>query len=99
MTDEISYKICGADFCSFSSFPSWDDFRRNTEFSILYQIVTLHPPYKTILALFKIFLKVHICQNLHPAAIKALPSCLFRIELENYFGLDFVFLYWMYLFQ
>lgn len=91
MTDGISYKICGADFCSSSSFPSCNDFRRNTGFCMLYQIVTLHPPYKTILALFLIIFKVHICQNLHPAMIKALPSYLFRTELENYFGLDFFF--------
>lgn len=66
---------------------------------MLYQIVTLHPPYKTILALFLIIFKVHICQNLHPAMIKALPSYLFRTELENYFGLDFFFLSWLYLVQ
>lgn len=33
-----------------------------------------------------------MCQNLHPAMIKALPRYLFRIELENYFELDFFLL-------
>lgn len=59
----------------------------DTGFCVLYWFVILHPPYEPFLALL-LFFKVHICQNLHPAVIKALPSekninFQWRWDLEN----------------